>query len=198
MDTFRLVDGQRMGFRDGVRVHGYITDGGQAVNVIVERAACEFNVRARDGAELRRVIAIVERCARAAALASDVKVEIETTPGYKDMVNNLSLARCFGRHLRALGRAPRERDDSAGAASTDMGDVSHALPAIHPWLAITSEGTATCHERAFAEAAVGDQAWATVSQAAKALARTALDFLTDEALRAEVRAEWQARAAAAR
>jgi hypothetical protein len=79
-----------------------------------------------------------------------------------------------------------------------MGDVSHALPAIHPWLAITGEGTATCHERAFVEAAVGDQAWTTVSQAAKALARTALDFLTDEALRAEVRAEWQARAAAAR
>jgi amidohydrolase len=198
MDTFRLVDGQRMGFRDGVRVHGYITDGGQAVNVIVERAASEFNVRARDGGELRRVQAIVERCARAAAMASDVQVEITTTPGYRDMLNNLSLARCFGRHLRALGRPFRERDDTAGAASTDMGDVSHAMPAIHPWLAITSEGTASCHERAFAEAAVGDQAWVTVSHAAKAMARTALDFLTDVALRAEVKAEWQARAAAAR
>ena len=49
MDTFRLVDGQRVGFRDGVRVHGYVTDGGQAVNIIPERAACELNVRARDG-----------------------------------------------------------------------------------------------------------------------------------------------------
>ena len=198
MDTFRLVDGQRMGFRDGVRVHGYITDGGQAVNVVVERAACEFNVRSRDGAELKRVQAIVERCARAAAMASDVQVEITTAPGYQDMRNNLPLARCFGRHLGALGRPSRERDESAGAGSTDMGDVSHALPAIHPWLAITGEGTSTCHERAFAEAAVGDQAWVTVSHAAKAMARTALDFLTDAALRAEVKAAWQARGDRAR
>ncbi|MGH7440920.1 MAG: amidohydrolase, partial [Polyangiaceae bacterium] len=152
MDTFRLVDGQRVGFRDGVRVHGYVTDGGQAVNVIVERAASEFNVRARDGVELARVRSIVERCAKAAAMASGVTVEITTVPGYQDMVNNLTLARRFGGHLmatgRAAGRPPRERDESAGAGSTDMGDVSHSLPSIHPWLAITGEGTSTCHERA--------------------------------------------------
>jgi metal-dependent amidase/aminoacylase/carboxypeptidase family protein len=205
MDTFRLVDGQRVGFRDGVRVHGYITDGGQAVNIIVERAACEFNVRARDGLELGRVQAIVERCARAAAMASGVTVEITTVPGYRDMVNNLALARRFGDHWmatwsstgRASGRPPRERDESAGAGSTDMGDVSHALPAIHPWLAITGEGTSTCHERAFAAAAAGEEAHATVLHAAKAMARTALDFLTDATLRAAVRSEWQERQARA-
>ena len=76
LDTFRLVDGQRVHFRDGVRVHGFVTNGGQAVNIIPERAACEFSVRALDGAELARVRDIVERCARAAAMASDVEVEI--------------------------------------------------------------------------------------------------------------------------
>ena len=48
METFRLIDGQRVHFRDGVRVHGYVTNGGQAVNIIPELAACEFSVRARD------------------------------------------------------------------------------------------------------------------------------------------------------
>jgi metal-dependent amidase/aminoacylase/carboxypeptidase family protein len=93
------VDGQRVGFRDGVRVHGYVTNGGQAVNIIPERAACEFSVRARDGQELDRVRAIVERCARAAAMASDVEVTMTARSGYRDMVNNLSLARGFVEHL---------------------------------------------------------------------------------------------------
>jgi amidohydrolase len=190
MDTFRLVDGQRVGFRDGVRVHGYITDGGQAVNIIPELAACEFNVRARDGDELRRVRGIVERCSKAAAMASDVDVTATVRNGYRDMVNNLSLARCFGRHLGALGRRARERDDRVGAGSTDMGDVSHVVPSIHPWLAIVEEGASMCHDRTFALAAATDAAGATALVAAKAMARTAVELIGDPALLAQVKGEW--------
>ena len=99
MDTFRLIDGQRVRFRDGVRVHGYITNGGQAVNIIPELASCEFSVRARDTTELARVRGIVERCAQAAALASEVTVEIVVRQGYRDMRNNMTMARAFGEHL---------------------------------------------------------------------------------------------------
>jgi amidohydrolase len=193
LDTFRLIDGQRVHFRDGVRVHGFITDGGQAVNIIPERAACEFSVRARDGVELDRVRGVVERCARAAAMASDVSIAISGRRGYRDMVNNLALARCFGAHLEALGRRPRERDERVGTGSTDMGDVSHVVPSIHPWLAIVDEGAALCHEHRFAEAAATNRAGETALVAAKALARTAVEFLGDEALRAAVNAEWKAR-----
>jgi amidohydrolase len=192
LDTFRLVDGQRVHFRDGVRVHGYVLDGGQAVNIIPERAACEFNVRATDDGELQRVRAIVVRCARAAAMASDVKVEVDLRQGYRDMVNNLTLARRFGAHLEALGRTPRERDPRIGAGSTDMGDVSHALPAIHPWLAIVGENEALCHEHRFAQAARTERAAGTALLAAKVLARTAVEFLADAELRAAVSAEWEA------
>jgi amidohydrolase len=190
LDTFRLVDGQRVHFRDGVRVHGYVVDGGQAVNIVPERAACEFSVRARDGAELERVRAIVERCARAAAMAGDVQVALSARQGYRDMVNNLNLARRFGAHLEALGRTPRERDDRVGAGSTDMGDVSHVVPSIHPWLAIVGEGEAMCHEHRFAEAAASEGGGHTALVAAKALARTAIEFLADPGLRAAVTAEW--------
>ncbi len=192
LDTFRLIDGQRVHFRDGVRVHGYVTNGGQAVNIVPERAACEFSVRALDGAELDRVRGIVERCARAAAMASDVSVDVQVRKGYRDMVNNLALARRFGAHLQALGRKPRERDPRIGAGSTDMGDVSHVVPSIHPWLAIVDEGVAACHERAFAHAAGTGDAASTALVAAKALARTAIEFLGDAELRAAVKAEWQA------
>ena len=99
-----------------------------------------MNVRALDGTELARVRGIVERCARAAAMASDVALTVTVRNGYRDMVNNMALARRFGEHMRALGRPPRERDASVGAGSTDMGDVSHVVPSIHPYLAIVGEG----------------------------------------------------------
>ncbi len=193
MDTFRLVDGQRVHFRDGVRVHGFITNGGQAVNIIPESAACELSVRARDTKELARVKAIVERCARGAAMASGVEVKIRVREGYKDMINNMSLARRFGEHLAAGGRRARESDTSVGAGSTDMGDVSHAVPSIHPYLAIVDEGGPLCHEHAFASASASDRGMQTALDAARAMARTAVELLLDEALRREVRAEWEAR-----
>jgi len=192
LDTFRLIDGQRVHFRDGVRVHGYVTNGGQAVNIIPELAACEFSVRARDTAELARVRGIVERCAAGAAMASGVKVEIVVREGYRDMRNNLSMARRFGAHLADNGRAAAETDGRVGAGSTDMGDVSHVVPSIHPYLAIVDENEALCHQHRFAAASGSDRGLATALQAAKAMARTALELLTDAPLRAAVHEEWRA------
>ncbi len=191
-DTFRLIDGQRVRFRDGVRVHGYVTNGGQAVNIIPELAACEFSVRARDSQELARVRAIVERCAQAAAMASEVTVEIVARQGYRDMRNNMTIARAFGAHLSALGRKARETDERVGAGSTDMGDVSHVVPSIHPYLAIVDENHALCHQHAFAGAAASERGLSTALEAARALARTAAELLVDDELRAAARAEWNA------
>jgi len=194
MDTFRLIDGQRVHFRDGVRVHGYITNGGQAVNIIPELAQCEFSVRARTVEELERVRKIVERCAAGAAMASDVKVEIVARQGYRDMRNNMTMARRFGAHLdgAAGGRKARETDERVGAGSTDMGDVSHVVPSIHPYLAIVDENEALCHQHRFADAAASDRGLRTAYDAAKALARTAVEVLTDESLRKSMHEEWRA------
>ncbi len=194
MDTFRLIDGQRVHFRDGVRVHGYITNGGQAVNIIPELAQCEFSVRARTVEELERVRKIVERCAAGAAMASDVKVEIVARQGYRDMRNNMTMARRFGAHLdvAAGGRKARETDERVGAGSTDMGDVSHVVPSIHPYLAIVDENEALCHQHRFADAAASDRGLRTAYDAAKALARTAVEVLTDESLRTSMHEEWRA------
>jgi amidohydrolase len=189
MDTFRLIDGQRVHFRDGVRVHGFITNGGQAVNIIPETAACEFSVRARDGAELDRVRAIVERCAKGAAIASGVEVDIAPRIGYRDMRNNMTLARRFGAHCAAHGRPSPERDERLGSGSTDMGDVSHAVPSIHPYLGIVDEGASMCHEHSFTAASATPRGMATTLVAAKALARTAVELLADRELRDAVAAE---------
>ena len=192
LQTFSLIDSQRVHFRDGVRVHGFVTDGGQAVNIIPEHAACEFSVRARNGRELERVKAIVERCARGAAIACGVEVDLAVRQGYRDMVNNMPLARAFGRHLTDLGRGAVENDDRVGAGSTDMGDISHAVPAIHPWLAICGENETLCHQHEFALAAASPVGLDTMLKAASAMARTAAEFLVDAELRAATRAAFEA------
>ena len=192
MDTFRLVDSQRPTFRDGVRVHGIVTDGGgEASNIISERAECEIVVRALDDVEHARVRAIVERCARAAALASDVEMSMDVREGYRSLLCNRALARAFGAHLSAFGRAAKETDPTAGTGSTDMGDVSHVVPSIHPMLAIVDEGTTTIHQRAFEAAAASDRAMDTLMVAAKAMARTAIEIVADGDLRERVRSEFR-------
>jgi metal-dependent amidase/aminoacylase/carboxypeptidase family protein len=191
LETFRLIDSQRVHFRDGVRVHGFVTNGGQAVNIIVEHSACEFSVRAMSLDELARVHAIVERCARGAALACGVEVSIHARTGYREMNNNLTIAKRFGAALEALGRRPRMDDDRVGAGSTDMGDLSQHVPAIHPYLAICDEGESLCHEHRFAACAASDRGFETMIVAAKAMARTAVDLLEDAELLAEAKREFE-------
>lgn len=190
LDTFRLVDSQRVHFRDGVRVHGFITNGGQAVNVIPELAACEFSVRARNATERDRVRGIVERCARGAALACGVEAEIKLRPGYRDLRNNMTVARCFGRAMEELGRPVPDHDDRVGAGSTDMGDVSHVVPAIHPYLGICDEGETICHQHRFADCAASQRGHQTMLLAAKAMARAAVDLVEQPELVEQAKREF--------
>jgi metal-dependent amidase/aminoacylase/carboxypeptidase family protein len=126
-------------------------------------------------------------------MASGVEVRVTARQGYKDMRNNMTMARIFGAHLAAGGRTARETDARVGAGSTDMGDVSHVVPSIHPYLAIIGEGEALCHEHRFAAAAATDQGAQTALAAAKAMARTAIELLGSPGLRDAIRAEWSAR-----
>jgi amidohydrolase len=185
--TFNLLDSARVHLRDGARLHGIITDGGQAVNIIPERAAAAFSVRAPTAAYLDEVLAMLRRTAEAAALATGTRVEVELGQGYKDMRNNLPLARRFGAHLGELGVPFVEQDPSLGAGSTDMGDVSYAVPSIHPYLAICEAGESMCHQRSFAEHAVSERGIDAATDAAAAMALTAWDVLADDELRGEAR-----------
>jgi amidohydrolase len=190
IDTFGLIDSQRICLRNGTRIHGIVANGGRAVNVIVEHAGAEFTLRAPTLGDLEHAKGIVLRCARGAAFASDVEVSFKEKVGYREMKNNLTLARRFGAALQALGRSARETDPRVGAGSTDMGDLSLRVPSIHPYLAICDEGEALCHQRAFAASAASGRGLSTMLLAAKAMARTALDLLEEPELLADVRREF--------
>lgn len=192
IQTFNLVDSQRVHFRDGSRVHGIVTDGGQAMNIIPQHAACQFGVRATTASYLAVMVDQVLACARAAAMATRTELQVSREKGYADMVNNMALARAFGRHLQAQGRAPAERDDTVGQGSTDMGDVSHVVPAIHPYLGICDPNAAMCHQHDFAQHAQSDRGMQAMLAAARAMALTTEELLRDGQLRDAVRAEFDA------
>jgi amidohydrolase len=190
IQTFNLIDNARIHFRDGTRIHGIITEGGKAVNVIPQTAQAMFSVRAFQADYLAQVSERVIKCAEAAAVATGTRVEVNVRRGYKDMRDNMTLARRFGQHLQALGVSFQERDPSAGFGSTDMGDVSHVVPAIHPYLAICDIGDTMCHQDAFVERATSPRGYQTMLHAAKAMALTTYELLTQPELLAAVKAEW--------
>ena len=190
IQTFNLIDSARLHFRDGTRIHGIITEGGDAVNIIPKRAQALFSVRALTASYLEEVIARVKQCAQAAAMATGTQLTIEARRGYKDMRDNMTMARRLGEHLERLGVACPERDPSAGFGSTDMGNVSYEVPSIHPYLSICDIGDTICHQDAFVERAQSPRGFETMLNAAKSMALTAHDLLTQPELLAAAKEEW--------
>lgn len=192
IQTFNLIDSLRLTLKDGTRIHGIITNGGQADNIIPEKAAAQFSVRAPQAEYLDHVVVPrVKACAEAAALATGTKVSITVETGYKNMVNNMTLARRFGHHLSNLGVDFQETDPDVGTGSTDMGDLSQVVPGIHPYLAICQPGEGTCHQHAFAQLAASPQGIKTALLAAKCLALTAFDILSEPELLRAAQAEFK-------
>jgi len=194
IQTFNLIDSQRIHFHDGTRIHGIITDGGQATNIIPETASARFSLRARKSDYLDQVVVPrIMRCAEAAALATGTEVKLTLEKGYKNMVNNWPLAQRFGHFLQERGIQAPQTDPESGIGSTDMGDVSQVVPSIHPYLGICAKGESSCHQHRFAELAASPSGLQAIELAAESLALTALDVLLDQNLRAEIKAAFQGR-----
>jgi len=178
---------QHIGPRE--RIHGIITDGGQAPNIVPERAAGCFYVRAANAEELERLKRRVEGCFRAGAEATGARLELSWgAVDYLDVRWNEPLAEAFRANAEALGREffPYDKLPAGIMGSTDMGNVSHRVPSIHPMLACAPLHV-TIHNPEFATFAGSETGDAAALDGAKALAMTALDFLADPALRERVR-----------
>lgn len=160
------------------RVHGIMTDGGQAPNAIPERTEGRWYVRAESLAELGRIEEKVLRCFEAGALASGAALTVtpESKP-YAEFRNDARALGLYRARAEALGRV----FDTSGAgrmnrASTDMGNVSQLVPAIHPYVGIGSL-PATNHQPEFAAHCVGPEAVRALRDAAVALGQTVVDFV---------------------
>ena len=179
----------RQHIRQTDRIHGIVTDGGDAPNVVPAHAGASYIVRARTLDDLGDIRGKVLRCFEAGALATGATLAI--TPSgepYAEVRHDSALAAVYRRNAEALGRSFPDLGVllERAAASTDMGNVSHALPSIHPLIGIGSL-PAVNHQPEFAAHCVTPAADQAVLDGGLALAWTAIDVAEDPAMVARLR-----------
>ena len=166
---------------DTVRLHGIITDGGRSVNSIPSSVRYEGRVRGATPEAIADAATKMDRCMKAGALALGANVRITTIPGYLPIKNDRRLGELFKQSAtRLVGRSSVSEVDSnfGGGGSTDMGDLSHLMPVIHPY---ASGFTGVGHGRDYM---VGDYDQALIYPA-KAMVMTVIDLLTAQAKKAQ-------------
>jgi len=178
----------RQHIRQTDRVHGITTHGGDAPNVVPAHTSARYLVRAENLAELGDVRAKVYRCFEAGAIATGAKLEIRGgDKPYADVRYDHEISLLYKKNAEALGRAFPDLGVIAQrlAASTDMGNVSHAIPSIHPMIGINSM-PASNHQPEFTAHCVKAEADKAVLDGSLAMAWTAIDIAQTPALRARL------------
>lgn len=186
IQTFNGVNSLRQQLRQDVRVHGIVTDGGIAPNIIPARAACHFYVRAEDLAMLHEVKRRVIACAQGAALGTGCTLTTEEEPRVMApfMVNEL-FADLYSDQLHLLGLKEADSPSDRGRGSSDIGNVSQIVPTIHPHVPI-GDGI-HIHTPGFAFAAGSKQGEEAVLEGARAMALTAIDLALSPELRERIK-----------
>jgi amidohydrolase len=185
IQTFNSINALRQYMRDDVRVHGIITEGGVAPNVIPERASCYFYVRANDLEEVTRVKDKVKACAEGAALASGCRISIdEDERVLSPMKINRAFSSLYSAQLDYLGLKESDAPSDRNRGSSDIGNVSQVVPTIHPHVPI-GEGV-NIHSEGFALATVSEKGRMAVLEGAAALAMTAAELAAAPAVREKI------------
>ncbi len=169
IQTFNNINALRQHVRPDVRIHGIVTAGGRASNIVPDFAQADFSVRSADMRYFKEVLEKVRNCARAAALATGATLEILEESTFEPVKDNRTLDQVA---LDAMAELRIPGEDAVGRcqpASTDFGNVSQAVPAVNLSMKIAQAGT-VCHHPDFAKAAASAEGDACVLNAAKAMA----------------------------
>jgi amidohydrolase len=189
IQLFVAVDALRQFVPETSRIHGVILDGGRAANVIPDYTRASFQVRAVTSELLEGLVERVVACADAAALATGTTVEVARSHVYSERKNNHAIAYRVAHYLTELGEEVEEPVLRGGTGSSDIGNVSLRLPAIHPYIKVMPRGTPG-HSHAMTEAVAGIDAHRAMLRMAAALAKTGADLFCDGALLAAARTEF--------
>jgi metal-dependent amidase/aminoacylase/carboxypeptidase family protein len=191
IQSFNAINSLRQHIRDKARIHGIITDGGEAANIVPAHTAASFIVRAEDNRYLDELKERVINCFVGAARATGAELKCRWAEvRYAAMLNNLTMARLFRRNMKSLGRNIRLGDATLWGGSTDVGNVSQLVPAIHPWVAIAPDDV-LIHSPQFAQAAASEDGLRCLLDAAKAMAMTVVDILSDKETAARIQDEFR-------
>ena len=174
--AFTSINSLRQHIRGDARIHGIITDGGEAPNIVPAHSAAVFLVRALDYDYLAELKDKVLNCFTGASIASGARLEYRWRDRtYAPMKNNMTLAGLFRQNLESLGRQVEAFDPHFGLGSTDMGNVSQVVPSIHATIAIAPPEV-LIHTPEFAAAAASQAGHKGLLDAARAMAMTVADI----------------------
>ncbi|MFB5675732.1 M20 family metallopeptidase [Paenibacillus terreus] len=194
IQTFNGINAFRQQVKSDVRIHGIINQGGQAANIIPDYASAQFYVRAATRKELNVLTKRVIQIAEGAALQAGCRLEVSNyETSYDEMVTNESLSKVFTANLEGEGIEPALIHSGGDHGSMDLGNVSLRCPAIHPYVQVIDEHHAL-HTPEFRDLAMKDRALEGMLLAARTLACTAFDIITDEALLTQIKQEFNAKA----
>ena len=186
--SFNGINSLRQHINERARIHGIITKGGDAPNVVPDHTSGTFLVRAVDEAYLEELKGKVLSCFQAAALATGARLKYTWKEYYAPLRANTALAEIMATNMRSIGRDPQPIPDRA-SGSSDVGNVSMLVPTIHPEVAIAPPKT-SLHSVEFRTAAVSAGGDRGLIDGAKALALTAVDLLADKDLVRKIKGEF--------
>jgi len=191
LQSFVAINSLRQHIKDKARIHGIITDGGVAANIVPAHSAANFLVRAENDTYLDELKQKVLNCFIGAATASGARLEYKWGGvRYAAMRNNLTLAQLFSQNMQFLEREVKIPDPSGMRGSTDMGNVSLLAPSIHGYVRIAPTAVGN-HTPQFASAAASEAGIHGLLDGAKALAMTLVDLLANPEIVIKVKEEFQ-------
>ena len=185
---FNSINALRQQTKTSARIHGIISNGGEAANIIPDLAVANFYVRETTTKEMLKLSERVKNCAKGAALATGTSLEIENYEyTFKHLVTNEKLSSIYTKNLELQGIKDIPMSDPTG--SSDCGDVSHHCPTIHTYFPI-SKCELTGHSIEFAKATITEEAYKGMKEAIFALVMTGKDILENENLLKEIKDEF--------
>jgi len=191
IQTFNGINALRQHIISSSRIHGVITHGGVKPNIVPEFASASFYVRAAKDDYCKELVKKVEKCAKGAAEATGAKLKFKVvSPSYQSRNVNKAMGNLFVENLKILGEPINPLPEGSGAGSSDIGNVSQVVPAIHPYISIADDSVAG-HSQEFAAASASYHGHRAMLVAAKALAMTAIDLFTDAEKMAKVTEEFR-------
>lgn len=178
IQTFNNINALRQQLREDVRVHGIISEGGTAPNIIPNKASAIFYIRALDIPYFEKTIEKVIKCAEGAAVSTGCTLsKVGKDLVYSPFKPNNSLANIFKKNLALLGIKEDSTKKGGGKGSSDIGNLSQCIPTIHVDIAICDDKT-VAHSPEFARAARSENGLKAIVSGAKALAMTVYDLFS--------------------
>ena len=191
IQTFNGINALRQHLREDHRIHGIVTNGGKAPNIVPEKAAAFFYVRSADREYSDLLLRRIKACAEGAASATGAKLTFKILPNsLESMKTNGVLSGIFEKNLRNLGSEIEELKEHEGKGSSDIGNVSQVVPTIHPFVSVGSKNV-VLHSREFAEATVSKSGLEAMITASKAIAMTCVELFHSHKIIEDAKKEFQ-------